>query len=95
MISRFQFLDAVFLIKHICVHSVHRYVVVVSSLLVKSISVELQVVTLKDLVLVKWKRVLDSNVLDVLVGLLLGNLLKFRVLVEYGVVVDVHLSVVV
>ena len=69
--------------------------VVVSSLLVKSISVELQVVTLKDLVLVKWKRVLDSNVLDVLVGLLLGNLLKFRVLVEYGVVVDVHLSVVV
>ena len=69
--------------------------VVVSSLLVKSIPVELQVVTLKDLVLVKWKRVLDSNVLDVLVGLLLGNLLKFRVLVEYGVVVDVHLSVVV
>ena len=69
--------------------------VVVSSLLVKSISVELQVVTLKDLVLVRWKRVLDSNVLDVLVGLLLGNLLKFRVLVEYGVVVDVHLSVVV
>ena len=62
--------DIIFLRKNVSMHCVHGDLVVVQPLLRKLFTIELQVVTFEDLILVEREGVFDRHILNVLICIL-------------------------